>query len=172
MVKRKRVMMITIIIICITLVFSGGIYIVFNKVVKPFNTLTYKEIVKNKVRDKTLSYSYFSSSRKKENNKNLITQSFKSFSGVDEFVRFSGIQGSDIKLHYDSNIENGEFNIVLLNEDLEIISVLDGNRKDLYTIKNVVEGKYIVKITGKEAKGNVSIELISNSPVVLYDDNK
>lgn len=91
-------------------------------------------------------------------NKNQIDFSFKKFSGLQTQWLIEAKDNSEIKLHYDTEIEKGEFKIVFVTPKQEVTNIAQNTSKGSYKVKTS-KGKYRIKIVGRNAKGKIKMDL-------------
>lgn len=81
------------------------------------------------------------------------------------FQKFSGIRTlakvkKNSTVNYESHVENGKLNVVILDSKDNIIEVLETNREETIELNYSNTSEYIIKAIGDEAyKGDVIIEI-------------
>lgn len=124
--------------------YQKGIYGDFKKIVKQWDSYTYKKRVGSI-----------------SNNEGNI--SFSKFSGMETLWNIRAGEESSITINYDFEIDKGDFKLVLINPKSGI-EILKGSSNGEYEIE-LMEGKSRIKIVGREAKGKISIVLTSKGDV-------
>lgn len=90
--------------------------------------------------------------------KKQIDFSFKKFSGVQTQWLIVAKENSVIELHYDTEIEKGDFKIVFVTPKQEVTSIAQNSSKGNYKVKTS-KGKYRIKIVGRNAKGKIKMDI-------------
>lgn len=93
------------------------------------------------------SYSYLS--RQGQVKDNVAELSFQ-LTGVDTIWSFSTTESKNMTLHYDIKIKQGQFKVVLVNANKEVITLLEEEGKDSIDF-SLEPGKNVIKIVGKKA---------------------
>lgn len=87
---------------------------------------------------------------------NVTTMKIEKFSGIF-LLRTTHVSNKTLTYEIDSIVEKGNFKIVIVKNNEEIINVLI-NSTELVTI-NDAEGKYQIKAVGESAKFKMSFEI-------------
>ncbi|WP_147532992.1 hypothetical protein [Bacillus marasmi] len=90
--------------------------------------------------------------------KNQVDFRFKKFSGMQSQWLIEAKENSEIKLRYDTEIEKGDFKIVLVTPKQEVTNIAQNTSKGNYKVKTS-KGKYRIKIVGRNAKGKIKMDL-------------
>jgi len=107
-----------------------------------------------------------------EEDEKHIDIKFNGFYGAQTIWAIQTEENSDINLSFDSIIKSGDFKVVLITPEQELISITEQDNNGTFKI-NVSPGKYKIKIVGKNASGNLRIDLSENkSNKVVLQDNK
>lgn len=103
------------------------------------------------------SFGYLGSGIDTENNKSF---DFDEFTGKWSLMEFTSDKNNEITINDDTKINKGKFYIVVLDSDYNIIVKKDEfkEKKDISFI-TPKSGKYIVRIVGKNASGNLNIKI-------------
>lgn len=113
------------------------------------------------------SYTFYTCTSTWDSNKEM-SMKFGSFSGTDTIWSFDVKKDTEVTFNYESNIDDGEFKVVLINPNKEIENILEGTVKDKNTIK-VSKGEYRIKFVGKKAKGKINISIEDNKYIDIKD---
>ncbi len=132
-----------------------------------FNILNYPS--KFNVMSKHDRYStLFYNSKDKETGESI---SFNKFTGVRTIAEINANKGSKITLDYNSKIVQGKFNIALLDNNYKIIDMLQENKKGSKEIEIKESGRYLIRIVGKKAKGDVETNIASENNIRIIHGN-
>jgi len=88
--------------------------------------------------------------------KDEVNIKYSGFYGADTIWIIEAEEDEEIMLKYNSNVKGGEFKVVLINPKKEIENILVGTKQGDKTIK-LTKGKYVIKIVGRNAKGEINI---------------
>ncbi|WP_406242370.1 hypothetical protein ACF3M2_19030 [Tissierella carlieri] len=110
------------------------------------------------------SFIYLEKLGKDADNKKIIE--FKYFTGMDTIYYITANEDSEITINFESNINKGDFKVVLISPDYEIITILYGNDEVGKTI-SVKKGESRIKIIGKEASGKVGMNIKADENVEI-----
>lgn len=124
-----------------------------NSVVKYQNSIFHD---KSKIVREADSYTY--GSRTSNSRGNEYDIKFASFSGMETIYRIKSDRENDVIVDFEAIVEDGEFKVVLITPDDEIINIVNGTDEGNETIK-IKEGVSHIKLAGKKAKGNISIKI-------------
>ncbi|KOA18849.1 hypothetical protein CLHOM_27880 [Clostridium homopropionicum DSM 5847] len=90
------------------------------------------------------------------NSKDEVNIKYSGFYGADTIWIIEAEENQEIILKYNSNVKSGDFKLVLINPKKEIENILVGTQQGDKTIK-LTKGKYVIKIVGRNAKGEINI---------------
>lgn len=88
--------------------------------------------------------------------KEEVNIKYNGFYGADTIWIIEAEADEEIMLKYNSNVNSGDFKVVLINPKKEIENILEGTQQGDKTIK-LTKGKYAIKIVGRNAKGEIKI---------------
>lgn len=103
------------------------------------------------------SFSYLRRDAKIYSNRAIV--SFDDFNGAETVISINTSKGEEIKLKYEAEIKRGEFKIIIVSPLYELASIAEINKSGTYSLM-AEKGKYKVKIAGRNAAGEVEIELL------------
>jgi len=83
---------------------------------------------------------------------------FTSFSGTDTIFRITSDTGSDIVFNFESIVDKGDFKVVLITPDNEIIEIVNGGKEGNEIVK-LKEGTSRVKLVGRKSKGQIKMDI-------------
>ncbi len=101
-------------------------------------------------------YTYSNKMRRVLNNEAKI--GFSSFTGVDLVMNITTIRNQEIEIEYLTKITSGDFGIVLILPDNEVVTILNGSQEGTGTF-NIKKGLNRIKILGKESTGDIRIKV-------------
>ncbi len=101
-------------------------------------------------------YTYSNKMRRVLNNEAKI--GFSSFTGVDLVMNITTIRNQEIEIDYLSKITSGDFGIVLILPDNEVVTILNGSQEGTGTF-SIKKGLNRIKILGKESTGDIRIKV-------------
>lgn len=95
---------------------------------------------------------------------------FSGFNGTWSLITFDSIKDNKITINNNSKISEGEFYVVILDSDYKAIIIDKSNKKKLEftTSKN---GKYIIRVAGKNAGGIFEMKINSSNPISISHHN-
>ena len=102
--------------------------------------------------------SFYFLNRVGETNEKYTDIEYSKFYGVQTIWVIQSEKQSEILLNVNSKVKNGGFKVVLVTPEQEGINIVEQNNKGTYKI-NVPEGKYSIKIVGKNAYGRIRVDL-------------
>lgn len=105
------------------------------------------------------SYSFFQRSEE-EKKENHLKLHYSRFYGVQTLWAFESPKECEINLNYESQVDKGEFKVVLITPEDEVIKIAEQKSKGIFKVV-VPKGKYSVKIVGNNAKGEILLERLS-----------
>lgn len=84
---------------------------------------------------------------------NVTKMRFQSFSGMETIYRKKHVES--VVFEYDISIQDGDFKVVLVTPEKEVVTLVDGSEKgsEIIELKN---GENKIKIVGKAAKGTIN----------------
>lgn len=86
---------------------------------------------------------------------------YNSFYGVQTLWVIQIEQESEIKIDYNSLVKSGNFKVVLVTPEQEITTIAEQSSKGAFIVA-APKGKYRVKIVGKNAIGNIQVDLLTH----------
>ena len=89
---------------------------------------------------------------------------FNSFSGSDTIYRIISDGESDAIFNFSSISDKGDFKVVLITADDEIINIVNGRGEGSESI-SIEDGTSRVKLIGKKAKGEIKLKIESGENV-------
>ena len=115
------------------------------------------------------SFGYLGSGIDTENNKSF---DFNEFTGKWSLMEFTSDKDNEIIINDDTKINKGEFYIVVLDSDYNIITKKDEfkEKKDISFI-TPKKGKYIIRIVGKNASGKLNIKIQENNKIEFSNND-
>jgi hypothetical protein len=102
------------------------------------------------------SYSYKSRVGSTTSEKSEIK--FGSFFGMDTLWSIEAKEEAVVTLEYDIKIEKGDFKVVLIGPDNKVITIVDKGNSGKQELR-LQKGNSRIKIVGKDAKGQVKINI-------------
>lgn len=102
----------------------------------------------------------FQSLQNQENTKNSSSFDFAGFNGRWSLIYFNATKNA--------KITKGKFYIVVLNSKHKILAVNKSNKEENLRFSTPENGKYIIRIVGKNASGNFRIKINSNTNIDVY----
>lgn len=91
---------------------------------------------------------------------------FTSFSGMETIYMIESDGENDVIVAFEAIVKDGEFKVVLITPDDEIINIVNGTDEGNKTIK-IKEGVNRIKLVGKKAKGDISIKIHAEDGVKI-----
>lgn len=91
---------------------------------------------------------------------------FASFSGMDTIFKITSDGQNDVVINFEAVITKGDFKVVLITPDDEVINILHGTKKGSETIA-LKEGTSRIKLVGKNANGKIRIKIVSEENVYI-----
>lgn len=101
-----------------------------------------------------------------EDSNDKIDVKYSSFSGTETIWALESKEDGEIIFKYNSTVNSGDFKAVLINPKKEIEIILIGNQQGDKVVK-LAKGKYIFKIVGRNAKGEIKISSNKNQNVKI-----
>ena len=89
---------------------------------------------------------------------------FTSFSGTDTIYRIVSDGENAVVFSFESIVDKGDFKVVLITPDDEVINIVDGIKEGSETIL-LKEGTSRIKLVGKKAKGEIKLKIESGENV-------
>lgn len=97
--------------------------------------------------------------------KDSMSFDFIGFTGKWSFFKVESNKGNKITIKDNSNISKGKFYIVVLDSNYKKIAMKEANEKKDIEFVTQEEGKYLIRIIGKEASGHFEIKINSNDNI-------
>lgn len=85
---------------------------------------------------------------------------FINFTGMETIYKIKSHGKNDVVFVFDSIIKGGEFKVVVITPDDEVINIINDTQEGSETVQ-IVDGVSRVKLVGRKAKGEVRIEIDS-----------
>lgn len=101
-----------------------------------------------------------------EDSNDKIDVKYSEFYGTDTIWDLDSKEDGEITIKYDSAVNSGDFKVVLINSKNEIDNILIKNQQGEKTIK-LSQGKYIFKIVGRNAKGEIKVSINKSQNVEI-----
>ena len=95
-----------------------------------------------------------------------IALAYTGFSGVQTIWTMEVSAPSEVDFEFNSTVDAGEFKVVLVTPDKEVVTLLSGTQQGAAT-QELTPGKYAVKLVGRKAGGQLSLSLMTGSNVSL-----
>lgn len=115
------------------------------------------------------TYSYLN--RVGETDKSEINISYSKFSGSDTIWIIQAKKQTEIKFEYSSEVSNGKFKAVMISPDKEVANIFEGDEQGGCTFAGS-EGKYLFKLAGDNASGEVKIRILENNDISVIVASK
>lgn len=106
------------------------------------------------------------------NTNDSINLNISNFTGQWSFFDLTIKKGSSVAIKDDSNISNGKLYMVILDNNYNIVSKKQINGQGTLNFLPEEDGKYFVRIVGKNASGNFNIEIDSNKEYDVFYKGK
>lgn len=110
------------------------------------------------------SYSYLRKKLKDE--ENSINFKFVEFTGIDTAYDITCDKEIFVNLEYESEILKGEFKVLLITSNNEIVNILEGSNKGNNNIK-IPTGDSKIRIVGNKSTGNLKINITSTNDMEI-----
>ncbi|MCR1898578.1 hypothetical protein NSA47_06175 [Irregularibacter muris] len=110
----------------------------------------------NKITKEEDSYTYKIREGKGAGNEIDIT--FTSFTGMDTVYKFMAEEEGEVTFHFESVVHKGDFKVVLITPEKEVINILSDTEKGDKIIP-LGEGESRMKLVGKKAKGTMKMTM-------------
>lgn len=118
----------------------------------------------NKIISQSDSYSFRNRVGRTLGNESNIEFSF--FTGMETIWKINASEKEDIRIEYNSSISEGDFKIVLITPENEVINIIsqsgEGNK-----IIQLNKGSSRFKIIGRDAKGEIEIKIEGGENIKL-----
>lgn len=101
-----------------------------------------------------------------EDESNNMEVTFGIIKGPFTLYYITAKEESDIVINFESNIEKGDFKVVLVGADDEIIDIFEGTSKDSKTIA-VKAGESRIDIIGEGINGKVDINIEADKDIKI-----
>jgi hypothetical protein len=118
----------------------------------------------SKIASQADSYNFRSRSGNTSNEKTEVK--FGAFYGADTLWTINANKDSVLTVEYDVKLEKGDFKVVLIDPDNKIIAIVSGQKAGEQEVK-VKSGNSRIKIVGKNAKGQVKINITGNKDLKI-----
>lgn len=129
--------------------YQKGIYDDSKEIVKQHDSFTFKVRIGNSM-----------------NNEASIK--FSTFNGMETLWSINAKNNGSITLDYDAEIDKGDFKLVLITPDNEIVKIFEGSEEGEKRI-DLIEGESRIKIVGKESKGKLTIYIKEEENVKIRE---
>lgn len=97
---------------------------------------------------------------------------YEGFTGCETIWNLETIKSVEVAFFLDSKVEKGDFKVVLISPEKEVDTIISGTRQEKLTI-DFVEGRYLLKLVGRNATGQIRITIEPNQNVeVLQNADK
>lgn len=97
---------------------------------------------------------------------NQIYLEFDRFYGTDTLWSIDSSENCKVEINYAAEVKKGEFKAVLITPEKEVLNIFEGSDEGTKTME-LNEGKYTLKIVGKEAKGKIDVSIEENLNIEL-----
>ncbi|MEW9097063.1 MAG: hypothetical protein AB2417_18455 [Clostridiaceae bacterium] len=97
--------------------------------------------------------------------KNATSFDFKGFTGKWSLIEFESNKDNKIVLEDNTKIEKGKFYIVVLDSDYKNIAMHESKEGENLEFTTPKDGKYLVRIVGKDASGKFDIKINANNDI-------
>lgn len=91
---------------------------------------------------------------------------FTSFSGTDTIFKITSDTESAIVFNFESIVDKGDFKVVLITPDDEIVEIVNGEKEGSETIK-LKEGISRVKLVGRKSKGQIKMDIDAGEEIKI-----
>lgn len=120
------------------------------------------------IAEETDTYTYLTrvASEDSIENINQINLEFSKFYGTDTLWSIESSGKHKLELSYNSEISKGKFKAVLVTAKEEVLNLFEGTDEGIIVL-DLDEGKYRLKIVGKDAKGNIQIDIEESISIEL-----
>jgi len=92
------------------------------------------------------------------NSDESVALAYTGFSGVQTIWTMEASTASEVEFEFDSTVDKGEFKVVLVTPDQKVVTLLTGTQQGA-TTQALVQGKYDVKLVGRNADGKFTLSL-------------
>ena len=144
----------------------GALAILVAMAITSYNSVTnYQKGIfddENKIAEEGDSYTY--SIRQGKSAGNEANIKFTSFWGMDTVFEITSAGENDVVFNFESVIDNGDFKVVLITPDNEVVNILEGTKKVSETI-SLKDGTSRIKLVGRKARGEIKIKIDSGENV-------
>jgi len=111
------------------------------------------------------SYTFVNRTGSTDSDEALVL-AYTGFSGVQTIWTMEASGTSKVDFEFDSMVDAGDFKVVLVTPDKEVVTLLSGTKQGAAT-QELTPGKYAVKLVGRNAGGQLSLSLMTGSNVSL-----
>ncbi|WP_315072740.1 hypothetical protein [uncultured Clostridium sp.] len=124
----------------------------------------------DKIAQANENHIYTTADTTKDSDRNLSLK-YSGFLGVDAIWNINSKDDGEITLDYDSNVNSGDFKVVLVNPKKEIENILVGTDHGSKTLK-LSNGKYVLKLVGNNANGNIKLTISQskNAEIAIIEE--
>lgn len=91
---------------------------------------------------------------------------FTSFSGTDTIFKITSDTETAIVFNFESIVDKGDFKVVLITPEDEIVEIVNGEQGGSETIQ-LKEGKSRVKLVGRKAKGQIKMNIEAGEDIKI-----
>jgi len=95
-----------------------------------------------------------------------VALAYTGFSGVQTIWIIEVSAASEVDFEFNSTVDDGDFKVVLVTPDKEIVTLLTGTQQGTAT-QELTQGKYAVKLLGRNADGQINLSLTPGPNVNL-----
>lgn len=157
--RNKKILTITITVIIVSIIIIGAVSFFISNYGGNYKKNIYGD--NSKIITEYDTYSY---NRQVCNNTDGKLKSKFRFTGMDTIYKLDSEDGGVASIKYNVNITSGKFKIVLINPNDEITTVIEGTGEGTKDIE-LSSGESRIKLVGKDAKGEIEIDIDSNDYV-------
>jgi len=108
--------------------------------------------------------SYVYGSRRGQVEGNQSNLEFINFTGMETIYKIKSHGKNDVVFVFDSIIKDGDFKVVVIPPDDEVINIINDTQEGSETVQ-IKEGISRVKLVGRKAKGEVTLKIDSNDNI-------
>lgn len=145
------------IIIAMILTIAG--MVIYKSIVPNINSIDYLTS-----KEETASFTKTSNEERTKNSRKL---DFYNFDGKWSLMEFESTKNNKIKIIDNSRITKGTLYIVVLSSEYKALATHKSNGKASLDLTIPENGKYFIRIVGKNAKGNLNIKINSTTDIHL-----
>jgi len=112
----------------------------------------------SKIAEQADSCTFIESIGTKENGDNILEIKYYGFYGMKTIWQINAESTGKISIKYDSVVKSGKFKLVLITPKNKVITIFEQSKQGNYDAI-LQKGQYRIKIVGKNAKGNIKMEV-------------